>query len=130
MDGIKARRDIDAAFALWRRRSADTWRLDLSILTDAGITIQRSPSAAQRPGVAAATLAAERAVPRPSAPADEGEIAIRIAVERGIALPSPTPASPQPTPSAPPRSVGRAAPAPRDEDSASFLQRLLRRGKR
>lgn len=130
MDGIKARRHIDAVFALWRRRSAITWRLDLSILTDAGITVQRPPSAAQRPGIATATLTAERAVPRPSASADAGEIVARIAIERGIALPSPTPASPQPAPSAPPGSVGSVTPARRGEDSSSFLQRWLRRGKR
>ncbi|SPF06056.1 hypothetical protein [Streptomyces sp. MA5143a] len=85
MDGIKARRHIDAALALWRRRSVITWRLDLSILTDAGITVQQLPSAAQRAGIATATLTAERAVPRPSVSADAGEIVARIAIERGTA---------------------------------------------
>jgi len=39
---------IDAAFALWRRRSAITWELDLSILLNADITLATPPSAAER----------------------------------------------------------------------------------
>ncbi|MEU9426232.1 DUF5710 domain-containing protein [Streptomyces sp. NPDC048342] len=133
MSRAEARRHINMAFTLWDVRSATTWTLDLSILTDAGITLKRPPSAAERPGVATATLAAERAAPRPArarADADAGEIAARIAVERGIALPRPTPASPQPAPSTPSRPVDRVVPGPRDEDSPSFLQRLFRRAKR
>ncbi|MEU0689844.1 DUF5710 domain-containing protein [Streptomyces uncialis] len=66
MDGPSARRHIDAAFALWQRRSAITWKLDLSILTDAGVTLKQPPGANARPRVAAATLAAEHRVPRPA----------------------------------------------------------------
>lgn len=70
MDGVAARRHIDAAFALWHRRSQVTWKLDLSILTDAGVTVTRPPSADKRADIASATLAAERALPpRPSRPA-------------------------------------------------------------
>jgi hypothetical protein len=131
MSRAEARRHIDMAFTLWDLRSATTWTLDLSILTDAGITLKRPPSAAERPGVAAATLAAERGAPRPAlTPAYPGEIAARIAVERGIALPRPTPASPQTALSAPPRPSNRVVPGPRYEDSSSFLQRLFRRAKR
>jgi len=39
---------IDAAFALWRRRSAITWELDLNILLNADITLATPPSAAER----------------------------------------------------------------------------------
>ena len=39
---------IDAAFALWRRRSAITWELDLGILLNADITLAAPPSATER----------------------------------------------------------------------------------
>ena len=39
---------IDAAFALWRRRSAITWELDLGILLNADITLATPPSATER----------------------------------------------------------------------------------
>ncbi|MGW1201164.1 DUF5710 domain-containing protein [Streptomyces cyaneofuscatus] len=99
MSRAEARRHIDMAFTVWDVRSATTWTLDLSILTDAGITLKRPPSAAKRPGVAKATLAAERGAPRPArARVDTGEIVARIAVERGIALSGAASASPQPVP--------------------------------
>jgi hypothetical protein len=47
---------INAAFTLWRRRSLTEWGLDLSILTNAGITITQPPSARQRNTVAGQTL--------------------------------------------------------------------------
>lgn len=127
MSRAEARRHIDMAFTVWDVHSATTWTLDLSNLTDAGITLKRPPSAAERPGVATATLAAERGAPPPArARVDMGEIVARIAVERGIALPEAAPASPQPAPTTPSQP---AVPGPRDEDSASFLQRLFRRTK-
>ncbi|MFI0219107.1 DUF5710 domain-containing protein [Streptomyces lydicus] len=131
MSRAEARRHIDMAFTLWDVRSATTWTLDLSILTDAGITLKRPPSATERPGVAAATLAAEHGVPRPApAPADQGAIAARTAVESGFALPGSTTASLPPAPSTPPRPVDRVVPGPRDEESSSLLQRLFRKDKR
>jgi hypothetical protein len=39
---------IDAAFALWRRRSVITWELDLGILLNADITLAAPPSATER----------------------------------------------------------------------------------
>ena len=39
---------IDAAFALWRRRSAIAWELDLSILVRAGVAVTKPPSAVER----------------------------------------------------------------------------------
>jgi len=52
----EAREHVEAAFELWQRRSAHTWRLDLSLLTDAGITIAPPPSATDRADVADRTL--------------------------------------------------------------------------
>jgi hypothetical protein len=118
MSRSEARRHISTAFTLWDLRSATSWNLDLSVLTDAGITLNRPPIAKKRPGIAAATLAAERGIARP-APADAGEIVARIAVERGIALPGPSPA-------APPRTADRTVPTPRAEDSPPLLSRLFR----
>ncbi|MGV2917043.1 hypothetical protein [Streptomyces alfalfae] len=127
MDGMTARRHIDAAFALWRRRLAHTWTLNLSILTDAGVTVQRPPSADERRGVAAATLAAEHGLRRPGlAREDAGEIAARIAIERGIALPTATSESPRSAPQAPARTP--AVPGPRGEP-ISLLRRIFRRGR-
>jgi len=39
---------VEAAFALWRRRSQSTWDLDLSMLTDAGIAVAPAPGASER----------------------------------------------------------------------------------
>ena len=39
---------IDAAFALWRRRSVIAWELDLSILVRAGVAVAKPPSATER----------------------------------------------------------------------------------
>ncbi|MDJ0340417.1 DUF5710 domain-containing protein [Streptomyces sp. H10-C2] len=129
MDGVTARRHIDAAFALWRRRSTITWKLNLSILTDAGVTLKRPPSAEKRSGVAAATLAAERGVPR-TAPGrvDAGEIVARIAVERGIALPTPSTRSPRSMPPAAAPARTPVVPGPRAE-SPSLLRRIFRRSR-
>jgi hypothetical protein len=44
----QASQHIDAAFALWRRRSAIAWELDLSILIKADITVTKPPSATER----------------------------------------------------------------------------------
>ena len=39
---------INAAFALWRRRSAIAWELDLSILVRAGVAVTKPPSVTER----------------------------------------------------------------------------------
>jgi len=39
---------IYSAFALWRRRSAIAWELDLSILVRAGVAVTKPPSATER----------------------------------------------------------------------------------
>lgn len=43
---------VDAAFELWQQRSRVTWTLDLSMLTDVGVTIKPPPDADERPGIA------------------------------------------------------------------------------
>lgn len=52
----EAQAHIDKAFALWYRRSRATWSLDLSMLTDTGITVYEPPNAHERWGVAAQRL--------------------------------------------------------------------------
>jgi len=47
---------VDAAFALWRQRSARSWALDLSMLTTAGVTLAVPPHAANRAAIARRTL--------------------------------------------------------------------------
>ncbi|GGL48385.1 DUF5710 domain-containing protein [Planomonospora parontospora] len=74
MSSIRARAHIDAAFTQWRTRSAATWRLDLSILTDAGVTLAPPPEAAARTHQAQQRLQGVRTgaiptVPRSIAPA-------------------------------------------------------------
>jgi hypothetical protein len=39
-----------------RERSEDVWELDLSILTDAGLSVREAPAARYRPGAAADRL--------------------------------------------------------------------------
>lgn len=56
MTPAQAREHIDAAFTLWRRRSAMTWTLDLSILTSAGVTLATPPTAGERDRIAGSTL--------------------------------------------------------------------------
>lgn len=41
-------RHVNDAFSVWRARSAVNWTLDLSILIEAGITLRRPPTAAER----------------------------------------------------------------------------------
>lgn len=45
----QAARHVDDAFEVWQQRSRRTWTLDLSMLTDAGITLTTPPAAADRP---------------------------------------------------------------------------------
>jgi hypothetical protein len=61
---------VDAAGELWEQRSRRTWALDLSMLTDAGVTLARPDDPTERRTAAARTLAQhteqdDRAVPRP-----------------------------------------------------------------
>lgn len=58
---------VHAAEDVWIARSARVWELDLSILTDVGITLRRPERAADRPAAAAGALA--RVADRPCAAA-------------------------------------------------------------
>ncbi|RKT83174.1 hypothetical protein SAMN05421805_105348 [Saccharopolyspora antimicrobica] len=60
MSALEADEHVGAAFDLWRRRSVTEWELDLSILTDAGITVTPPPTAADRAAVAERTLHVQR----------------------------------------------------------------------
>lgn len=50
---------IAQAFEVWEQRSRWTWTLDLSMLTDVGVTVRRPPKATERPAAAKAALAAQ-----------------------------------------------------------------------
>ena len=52
MTDAQALAHIDAAAELWEWRSRHTWTLDLSALTDAGITLAPPPGAADRAATA------------------------------------------------------------------------------
>jgi Domain of unknown function (DUF5710) len=56
---------VRSAFGVWRARSAVTWTLDLSMLTDAGIRVLTPPEATRRAQVAADTLTTTRRDPGP-----------------------------------------------------------------
>lgn len=60
MDGDEADRHIDDAFAVWADRSRRTWHLDLTMLTDAGITAAPPPDATQRTSIADSGLRTAR----------------------------------------------------------------------
>jgi hypothetical protein len=97
---------VDDAGELWQQRSRRTWVLDLTMLTDAGVTLARPDDPAERRSTAARTLAQQpdrQAVPRPA--------------------PTPSPAPPpaagrEPAPTANPASDGQRR---------TWLQRFLNR---
>ena len=39
---------VEGAFEIWHQRSLMTWELDLTMLTDAGVTVVRPPTADER----------------------------------------------------------------------------------
>ncbi|MET9063493.1 DUF5710 domain-containing protein [Streptosporangium sandarakinum] len=61
MTSVQARRHVDEAFGLWRYRSRFTWKLDLGVLTNAGVTLARPPEAEARDRAAREGLRAARA---------------------------------------------------------------------
>lgn len=69
MTETQARRHVRDAFALWEKRSALTWSLDLGMLTNAGITLAPPPGAGARADVAEQTLQSEG---RPAVPRQAG----------------------------------------------------------
>ncbi|MBA8825520.1 hypothetical protein FHX42_002871 [Saccharopolyspora lacisalsi] len=56
MSEEKASEHVRSAFALWERRSAHQWSLDLRLLTDAGVTVAPPPDKAARVAVAETEL--------------------------------------------------------------------------
>lgn len=52
----QAKAHVREAFEMWRRRSARAWSLDVSMLTEAGITLAEPPPAHQRGAIAEAEL--------------------------------------------------------------------------
>jgi hypothetical protein len=60
MTPAEAREHVEVAFEVWFQLSRIQWTLDLSILTDAGITVTPPPDAAERDTIATETLARER----------------------------------------------------------------------
>lgn len=69
MTDAEVSRHVDAAGELWTNRSARVWTLDLTMLTDAGVTLTRPEKAADRPAVAERELEHLRASPAPAIPA-------------------------------------------------------------
>jgi Domain of unknown function (DUF5710) len=60
MSEAEADEHIEAAFALWDRRSASEWTLEIGMLEQAGIEVRRPPDADERADVARRTLVARR----------------------------------------------------------------------
>lgn len=60
MTDRQARTHVDQAFALWQERSTRTWTLDLSMLTNAGVTLAEPPDPADRVHIAKRTLRRRR----------------------------------------------------------------------
>ncbi|WP_214108533.1 DUF5710 domain-containing protein [Acrocarpospora catenulata] len=56
----QAQRHVDEAFQLWQHRSRFTWQLNLSILTNAGVTLGSPPEAEARAQTAHENLRAAR----------------------------------------------------------------------
>lgn len=50
---------VAEAFHVWEERSRWAWTLDLSMLTDAGVTVRQPPNAAERSSAAMASLAVQ-----------------------------------------------------------------------
>ncbi|WP_329453719.1 DUF5710 domain-containing protein (plasmid) [Streptomyces sp. NBC_01724] len=63
MTRSQATEHINAAFDIWSARSERDYALDLSILTDAGVTLAQPPTAQDRGRVAEVTLQAQTGIP-------------------------------------------------------------------
>lgn len=63
MTKAQATEHVDAAFDVWSERSERVYTLDLSILTDAGVTLAQPPAAQDRERVAEETLRSQASVP-------------------------------------------------------------------
>jgi hypothetical protein len=83
MTDAEVSRHVLDANALWTARSARVWTLDLSMLTDAGVTLARPEKAADRPA------AAERALRR-----EQQRAATPIPAQRRVPARPPAPVAP------------------------------------
>lgn len=72
MDPAAAEAHVAAAFELWRTRSHRHWRLDLTMLERAGITITPPPDPATRAAIAEAHLSRRHAADAAGGPAATG----------------------------------------------------------
>lgn len=84
MSAAQADRHIADAGRIWTQRSQRRWTLDLSMLTDAGITLARPQARSARARTADRELAAARcseatATPRPATQPSAGESGISVA---------------------------------------------------
>jgi hypothetical protein len=119
MSAAEADRHMDAAGRRWARRSARTWALDLSMLTDAGITLARPEDSAGRAAAAERGLRDARQAahipPRSPAPAP-------IPPPRDPSPPAPSPMTPVP-------SAFKPIPTPyrSERRRQSWLNKLLNR---
>lgn len=68
MTDVEVSRHVRDANDLWTRRSARMWTLDLSMITDAGVTPARPQAAADRPAAAERALRQERQRAGPAIP--------------------------------------------------------------
>jgi hypothetical protein len=126
MSQAQAWEHVRAAEDRWIARSGRTWELDLSILTDAGITLARPGRAADRP------TAAERALRR-----EQNRHSARIPAQRtsangqvGTPRPghsAPLQASPPPMRQQPARPADTATPPDRPAERRSFWARITGR---
>ena len=57
MSAHEVKRHVSSAFSVWEARSAVNWTLDLSILTDAGVTVLTRPPSKNHPAGDFATRA-------------------------------------------------------------------------
>ncbi|MFI8528556.1 DUF5710 domain-containing protein [Promicromonospora sukumoe] len=128
MDYNQAQEHVQDAFELWAVRSERTWELDLSMLTDVGVTVQRPPSARERPAAVQEAFVAQddgirhRATERAKA---DG-IRLRAVAQSDATILTATSAAPQPEPD-PAGFPGDGAEAARPR---SLLGRLVARLRR
>jgi hypothetical protein len=120
MTHAQAMAHINVAGQLWTARSARTWVLDLSMITDAGVTLARPEDPPDRRATADRRLREERQTERPPTPRATLAAPATIPVAR-----QPESVTPSPSPERPPM---KPIPVPyRSERRRSWLDRLLNR---
>lgn len=121
MSAAEADAHIAEAFRIWQERSRSRWTLDLSMLTEAGVTVRQPPKAAERPAAAKAALTAQHDGIRARAAERARTLGIQQrAAAKTVALPPP-PAASAPAPST---AVSAPATAPNGEAIGVEAQHL------